>query len=132
MKRLSEEYRDFEIKVMGRVEHEKILEIRKKTWALIFPSISEEPLPYALVEAMALGTTPIASEISGVPEIIRETPTEKYLLKPGSVYTLVNKIKLLSSWSRKEVLVTGIELRKHIYELFNEEKLTKKLFSLFA
>jgi len=70
---------------------------------------------------MALGTIPIASEVGGVPEIIRETPTEKYLFKSGSVHSLVNKIKPLSSWSRKEVLVTGMELRKHICGLFNEE-----------
>jgi len=38
-----------------------------------------------------------ASEIGGVPEITKETPTENTYLKPRSVHSLVNKIKLLPS-----------------------------------
>lgn len=132
LRRLSRKYSNLDIQVLGRVEHTELLELHKKAWALLFPSIWEEPLPYAVVEAMALDTIPIASEVGGVPEIIRGVPAEKYLFEPGGVHDLVNRVKLLSSWSRKEVLATGMELRKHVRELFNEEKLARKLLDLFA
>jgi len=74
--RLSGKYSNLNIQLLRRVEHSKVAELHKKAWALIFPSICEEPLPYAIVEAMALGTLPIVSEVGGVPEIIRETPAE--------------------------------------------------------
>jgi len=92
LRQLNEKYRNLEINVVGTIEYNELLKLHQKTWALIFPSIWEEPLPYAVVEAVALGTIPIAAKVGGIPEIIRSTYTEKMLFTPKSVKDLTSKM----------------------------------------
>jgi len=73
LKRLGEKYRNLEIQVVGRVDYEELLGIHKKVWALIFPSIWEELIPYAVSEASISGTIPIASAVGGVPKLLGGT-----------------------------------------------------------
>jgi glycosyltransferase involved in cell wall biosynthesis len=81
-----------DIQLLGKVEGKEILRPHQETWALLFPSITEEPLPYAVVEAMVLGTIPIASKVGGVPEIVRSSPAKDFLFKPGDTYDFIEKL----------------------------------------
>ena len=128
---LRERYESIEINVIGRVSSEQLLELHREAWALIFPSIWEEPLPYAVVEAMLAGTIPVASRVGGVPEIIRGSPAEEYLFTPGDTNEFIDRIKKLLSQSKRDITDIGMKLREHILRLLNEERIESKLTSLF-
>jgi len=79
LKSIGDKYDSFDIQLIGKVKDKEILKLHRETWALLFPSIAEEPLPYAVAEAMALGTIPIASKAGGIPEITINTSAENFL-----------------------------------------------------
>jgi glycosyltransferase involved in cell wall biosynthesis len=117
--------------LLGRLSYDEYLKLHEVAWALLFPSIWEEPLPYAIIESMLLGTIPIASGAGGVPEIIRGSPAEEYLFTPGDINEFIDRIEKLLSQSKKDIIDIGIKLREHILRLLNEERIENKLVSLF-
>jgi len=117
--------------LLGRLPHGEYLKLHEVAWALLFPSIWEEPLPYAIIESMLLRTIPIASKVGGVPEIIEGSPAEEYLFTPGDVNGFIDRIEKLLSQSKKDIMDAGIKLREHILRLLNEERIESKLVSLF-
>ena len=111
--------------------YEEVIKLHVRAYGLIFPSIWEEPLPYAIIESMLLRTIPIASKVGGVPEIIEGSPAEEYLFTPGDVNGFIDRIEKLLSQSKKDIMDAGIKLREHILRLLNEERIESKLVSLF-
>jgi len=92
------------IHLTGRIPHTELLNLYKQAWALLFPSISEEPLPYAVMEAVLTQTIPIASKVGGVPEIIISDKLKEFIFEPGSSKMLYDRIAFILSIDRKEVL----------------------------
>jgi glycosyltransferase involved in cell wall biosynthesis len=128
---LRSRYRGLEVLVLGRVSRDEILKFHEKTWGLVFPSIVEEPLPYTVVEAMALGTIPIASSVGGVPEITGDCPTKKFLFKPGSIDDLIEKLKIFTLQSKESILGLAMECKNRIVEIFNKENIERKIVEVF-
>jgi glycosyltransferase involved in cell wall biosynthesis len=128
---LRSKYQSLKIWVLGKVSHNDVIKLHEKSWALIFPSITEEPLPYAVVEAMALGTIPIASSVGGVPEIIGDCPARKFLFRPGDANDFVDKLKIFASQSKKVVLNLAMKCRDHVGEMFNKENIERKTVEAF-
>lgn len=116
---------------MSRVPHEEYLKLHETAWNLLFPSISEEPLPYAVAESMLMGTIPIAAKVGGVPETVRGTFAEDYLFAPGNVDEFVDKVEMFLSQSRGNIMDVGMKLREHAFELFNKEEIENKIVNLF-
>jgi glycosyltransferase involved in cell wall biosynthesis len=131
LKRLSDKYGNLEIQELGRIEHSRLIELHRKAWALLFPSILEEPLPYAVVEAMALGTIPVASRVGGVPEIVGDCPAKKFLFKPEDVNDLIEKLMILALQSKERVLDLGMKCSDHVGEMFNNENIERKIVEAF-
>ena len=128
---LRSRYLGLEVSVLGRVSHDEVLKLHEKAWGLVFPSSVEEPLPYAVIEAMALGTIPIASSVGGVPEIIGDCPVKKFLFKPGSIGDLIEKLKIFTLQSKESILGLAIECKNRIVELFNKENIERKIVEVF-
>jgi glycosyltransferase involved in cell wall biosynthesis len=116
---------------LSRIIHKEYLKLHEDAWGLLFPSISEEPLPYAIVESLLTGTIPIASKAGGIPEIIKGTPAEDFLFTPGDIDEFISKIEMLISLSREEVLDIGTRLRKYAIKIFNREEIERKIADLF-
>jgi glycosyltransferase involved in cell wall biosynthesis len=70
--------------VMDRMPRGEYLKLHGRAWGLLFPSVCEEPLPYAVVESALLGTVPVASRVSSVPEIVEGTSAEEHLAHRGA------------------------------------------------
>jgi glycosyltransferase involved in cell wall biosynthesis len=87
------------------------------------PSITEEPLSYAVVEAMALDTILVASSVGGVPEIIGDCSAKKFLFKPESADDLIEKLKIFTLQSKENILSLAMECRNHIVKIFNKENI---------
>ncbi|MEM4677513.1 MAG: glycosyltransferase family 4 protein, partial [Candidatus Korarchaeota archaeon] len=85
--------------LLAYLKHEEVPRLYSISYALLFPSICEEPLPYAVLEAMLTGTIPIASKVGGVPEIVGGTLAERFMFKPGDVDGLVGRIETLLAMS---------------------------------
>jgi glycosyltransferase involved in cell wall biosynthesis len=116
---------------LDRLPHNEYLKLHEHAWALLFPSISEETLGYAVVESMLIGTIPIASKVGGVPEIVEGTVAERFLFKPGSIEEFINKIESLTSLSKDEVMDIGIKLKEKASELFDKKKIECKITNSF-
>jgi len=118
------------IEVLGRISHENNLKLRSVSWASLFPSISEEPLPYNVVESMLLGTIPIAFRVGGVPEILHGTPAEKFICGPNDVRCFNERIKEVSSLNYEEVIDLSTKLGS-VKERFNRDKIREELMEVF-
>jgi glycosyltransferase involved in cell wall biosynthesis len=128
---LSQRYKNIGINVVGRVNHHELLNLHREAWALIFPSLCEEPLPYAVVESMLTGTIPVASRVGGVPEIVEGIPAEEYMFTPGDAGELLDRVEKLVSQPRKAIVDAGMKLREHALRLFNMEEITGMFVNLF-
>jgi glycosyltransferase involved in cell wall biosynthesis len=117
--------------LLGRLSYDGYLKLHEVAWTLLFPSIYEEPLPYAVVESLLIGTIPIAARVGGIPEIIEGTVAERFLFEAGNVDSFIDKISELISCSKDEIVNLGIKLRRHAFELFDVKAIENKLISLF-
>jgi len=128
---LRSKYQSLKIWVLGKVSHKDVIKLHEKSWALIFPSITEEPLPYAVVEAITLGTIPVTSKIGGIPEITVDTPAKNFLFVPGNIDELINKIKMVMSQSREEIISIGVRLKEHVAKLFGSKEINSRILRVF-
>jgi len=122
---------NIKVEILGRISYEEVLKLHRIIWATLFPSINEEPMPYAVLESALLGTIPIASRTGGIPEILEGTPAEKYMFTPGEAGELAKKIENIILLSREEVLDIGTRLREHAIKIFNREEIERMIVDLF-
>jgi glycosyltransferase involved in cell wall biosynthesis len=128
---LSNKYESLRIDVVGRVEYHELVKLHEKAWALVFPSIWEESLPYAVVEAATLSTIPIASRVGGVTELLNDTIAQQFMVSPGSVNDLVKKISMILSLNTDEVKVLGFKLRNEILRKLDLNKIKRRIIEVF-
>lgn len=81
---------------LGSLANEAVLELMKDATALIIPSEWPEPFGRVVIEAFAVGTPVIASDIGGLSEIVEEGRTG-YLFDPGSALSLRAAVKKLQN-----------------------------------
>jgi len=118
--------------LLGYLKYEKVSKLHSISHALLFPSICEEPLPYAVLEAMLTGTIPIASEVGGVPEIVGGTLAERFMFKPRDVDGLIDRMEALLAMSSSDVMNVGLKLREAVLRRFSIEDTKKRLLEVFS
>jgi len=129
---LINKYENLRIDVVGRVEYHELIKLHEKVWATVFSSTWEEPLPYAVVEAMALGTIPTASRVGGVPELLDGTMVESFTYAPQNSSELIEIIKKISIFSSNEVLSFSHKLRNIALKKSNTNNISKKIVQIFS
>lgn len=129
---LTQRGKGMQVEVRGHIPPRALLTIRQRVWALIFPSTTEEPLPYAVVESLLLGNVPISAAVGGVPEIVSRSPAEHFLFKPGDAEGFVDKIRKLASYTPEDVATMGTKLRQHALKFFSLENIEKALLKVFT
>lgn len=114
--------------LLGYVPYEKINFLYNKADIFVLPSFSES-CPITILEAMASGVPVIASDVGGIPEIIKDGETG-LLTSPGNPRELAGKISLLIQDKQlgKKLSLRGRELmeRKFSSQLMTEK--TKKVY----
>uniref|UniRef100_A0A7J3YUK4 Glycosyltransferase n=1 Tax=Ignisphaera aggregans TaxID=334771 RepID=A0A7J3YUK4_9CREN len=123
LKALNVKYENLEIDVKGRVKYEELLNLHREAWGLVFPSIWEEPLPYAIIQSALMGTIPIAMNVGGVPEILSKTPAEEFLIKDFSPISLAKKLQVLTMLGKAEIMKIGSALSRRVRKLNNSSKI---------
>jgi glycosyltransferase involved in cell wall biosynthesis len=116
---------------LDRIPHREYLELLRRSWGLLLPSIAEGPLPYSVVESMLTGTIPVASRVGGVPEIVEGTPAEEYTFTPGNAEEPLDRVEKLISQHREAIVDAGMKLREHALRQFNEREIESMLLNLF-
>jgi glycosyltransferase involved in cell wall biosynthesis len=118
--------------VYSDLPYKEVINLYSEAYALLFPSIWEEPLPYVIVESMLTGTIPIAARVGGVPEITKGTPAEHYTFTPSDVDDMVDKIDTLLAQPKEHIIDIGLKLKEHASKLFNIDQIRDKLLSAFG
>lgn len=95
LKKIAEEYK-VDAEFLGFKSGEELRLLILKARAVVIPSLWYENMPLSLLEALSLGKIVIASNIGGMPEIIKNGENG-LLFNPGDINDLSNKIKLLDS-----------------------------------
>ncbi len=73
-----------------------VLDIMNAADAVALPSISHEDMPYAVLEAMALGKPVVSTRVAGIPEAVEDGVTG-LLVKPGDAEGLAAALLRLTS-----------------------------------
>ncbi len=94
------------VELLGRVPHEDLSQYYNEFKLLVLPSYSEG-VPLVILEAMSCGTPSLATEVGGIPDVIKEGETG-FLLKSNDpeeiaerVIELLNRPKLLEEVSKR-------------------------------
>jgi len=133
LKKLSKKLNNMQAYIpLGYIPHEEALRLYSKSHAVLIPSICEEPLPYVVMEAMIMGTIPIASRIGGIPEIVKGTYAEKLLFTPGNISELIDKMEHVLSLSKERLIDIGAKLREAVLKKFNEDVIKNQLLEIFT
>lgn len=80
------------VELVGPKYGEELKKMIRGAKAVIAPSIWPENMPLNILETMFLGRPVIASNIGGIPEVIKDGKTG-FLFEPGNVDDLILKIK---------------------------------------
>jgi len=132
VKRLNDTFTG-KFRLLRRLPYKDVLRLYSRSHAVLVPSLYEEPLPYVVMEAMAMGTVPIASNVGGIPEMVEGTPAaEKMLFEAGNVDDFVDKIESVLAMSDKQIVDIGFALREAVLKKFNHEVVKRKLIKVFS
>ena len=119
-------------KFLGHLPYEDVLRLYSKSHAVLVPSIWEEPLPYAVMEAMAMGTIPIASRIGGIPEIVKGTYAEGMMFTPGNFNEMADRMREVLSLPEDQLVDIGCKLREAVLRRFNNEIIKRQLLKVLG
>jgi len=116
------------IKILSNIPHERIYDFINLFDVFVLPSLIEG-IPNALLEAMACGRPVIASNISGINEVI-ENGVDGILIEP-TVNGIYEKILYLynNENKRKEL---GENARKKVMTQFTPEKEAEMYYSVYS
>jgi glycosyltransferase involved in cell wall biosynthesis len=81
-------------------------------WALLFPSCWEEPMPYAVYEALLMGVPVVAFPIGGQAELNSQTPSAQFAAEDTSAKAFIKAAIRVATTPRQEIE----RLRKAIAE----------------
>jgi len=72
-------------------------------WALLFPSCWEEPMPYAVYEALLMGVPVVALPIGGQAELISQTPSAQFTAEDTSAKAFIKAAVRAAAVPRQEM-----------------------------
>jgi len=116
---------------IGRVQYDQLVKLHRNALAVLFTSIWEEPLPFAVTESLMLKTVPVASKVGGIPEILNGTMFEKFLFKPAEFNVFIDKVLNVLSLGKDELIDLSEKARTHALRTINPSKIKKELLEIF-
>ena len=95
----------------------------------VLPSLRDEGLPFALLEAMAHGRPCVASRLAGIPEAVRDGKTG-LLVPPADAGALAAAIEEIAS-ENDTARAMGRSARQRYEVCFTEDRMIRETFRLF-
>jgi glycosyltransferase involved in cell wall biosynthesis len=113
----------------GHISHKDVSHYINASDIFIMPTLRQEGLPFALIEAMACGKPVIASKIGGISSVV-DDGINGFLIPPGDVSTLAEKaIFLLNNKYFTDKLADNA--RKKVVQNFSYEKMMEETVKVF-
>ncbi|OIO35357.1 MAG: hypothetical protein AUJ18_00385 [Candidatus Hydrogenedentes bacterium CG1_02_42_14] len=106
----------------GCISHSEVTDVFRRYAISILPSLWMEPCPLVLLESMASGCVPIASDIGGIPEVLgRGEDSAGLLIPPGDAQALeeAGKFLLDNDSVRLDYAKRGIQRVKRLFNWQN-------------
>ncbi|MBI2450082.1 MAG: glycosyltransferase family 4 protein [Candidatus Nealsonbacteria bacterium] len=125
--KIKQEFLDFKLVLAGEGLPDgklSLIEVRERMrdcYCLIVPSLSEG-LPRVILEAMALGKPVIASNVGGIPDLVKDGQTG-FLFEVGNVEQLAEKLRTLLR-NKNIAVEMGRRGRELVQNKFSNEKYT--------
>lgn len=118
-----------DVKFLGKIPHDKVIEAYTQAKIFIMPSIWMENGPFVLYEAMSAGKPIIASNRGGIVDLVRDG-VNGFIVEPANSETIAKKtIKLLKD--KKLLKQYSLKSQKIIQEEFTTEKHLKYLNNIY-
>lgn len=114
------EIKNNQIKFIGHLAEKELTQEILEARAIVIPSRWLENMPLSLLESLALGKIIIASQLGGLPEIIKDG-VNGYLFKPGDIPDLSTKLRMASSLGEKEKIYMETAAKQTANELNPED-----------
>ena len=116
------------IQLSGFVANEKLEEIMAQAHLIVHPSLTEA-MPNALIHAQAFGLPAVATNVGGIPEVVRDGQTG-YLVPPADADALAKGIQRLleseADWQRY-----GQQARAYTLRCFEPSKEATEFAALY-
>jgi len=117
------------VELIGRCNHEEVLELMKGARYLVLPSECYETFGLVAVEAFACGVPVIASRLGAMAEIVDDGRTGLHF-EPGNSEDLAAKVEW--AWTHPEAMSEmGREARREYEEKYTAEKNYKMLLDIY-
>jgi glycosyltransferase involved in cell wall biosynthesis len=129
LSRLNDEFK--KIEVYPKLSRAEFIKLYSRSWAFLFPSIFEEPLPYAVIEAALSKVIPITFQVGGISEMVKGTFTENFITDVYNIKQFIEKMYLISSLSSNDIITLGDKIRNDILKKFNVETIKNNLIKEF-
>ncbi|MDQ7826666.1 MAG: glycosyltransferase family 4 protein [Candidatus Eremiobacteraeota bacterium] len=104
----------------GYLSGDRLREAVNEAFCVVVPSECVENLPYAVMEAFALGKPVIGTMMGGIPELV-EDGTRGFLFPAGDTAALREKIEILFR-DRDKALAMGHQARQFAEESFSPDR----------
>ena len=122
------------VKLLGNVTDERLLAELEEASCFLLPCITtdsgdQDGIPVSLMEAMAMETPPISTNISGIPELI-DDHQNGFTVEPKNTNELAEAISSILGSPEKQRRF-GTHGRKKVINEFNIEKEAVKLEAVF-
>ncbi len=118
------------VKFVGEITHENLPQYYAFSDIFVLPTLAKEGLPWTVIEAMSCGKPVIASEIGGIPQMIKDG-INGLLVEPGNVKKLTEKISfLLDNKETREKLSKNA--REFVVKNLSQEKMINETFDIIS
>lgn len=108
----------------GHISQPQTTAVMRQAWCLCVPSLWEEPFGMIAAEAQMQGIPVIASMSGGLAEII-DDGTTGFLVPPGDIDALANRLHVLLS-NRSLVVRMGMQSHQRAASLFSADEFAKR------
>ncbi|MCX5637283.1 MAG: glycosyltransferase family 4 protein [Planctomycetota bacterium] len=122
------------VQLLGWQEHDMALRLIKQATLLVVPSViaddgDRDGIPNVILEAFALGTPVIASNLDGISEVVQHRRTG-LLVRPGDVGQLASAVKELldNKVLQKQLSEAGYKMVLHHFDPMKNARTLVKLF----
>ena len=117
------------IKFLGYLDQEQLKTYIDNCRFVVVPSIGYENCPYSVIETLANGKSVLASNIGGIPELIKDNKTG-LLFKINDINELANKINIL--FKNDELIIKmQIEARKQAKAEYSKDVYYSKIMNIY-
>ena len=117
------------IHFLGMVQGKSKMDALRNATVVIIPSLVDEVFGLVTVEAYAFGKPVIASDVGGLPELVRHGETG-WLVEPGDIRSLVDRILSVATMDPSELEKMSKTCKDFSYQ-FSMERVLAEYFGLY-